>query len=163
MPVASNTSPILNLAAVDLLRLPQGQFGEVIIPRAVMDELRLESNYPGTDGIQKAISAGWLRLEAVRNKEIVAALKRELDDGEAEAIALALQLQTQTILMDERERRSVAKVMGLNPIGILGILMRAKEDGELNSVKDILTRLQNETGFYLASDLMREILSKIGE
>ncbi|MGC1375393.1 MAG: hypothetical protein WA821_04165 [Anaerolineales bacterium] len=40
-PVVSNTSPIMNLAIVDLLDLLRQQFGEIIVPAAVMDELRL--------------------------------------------------------------------------------------------------------------------------
>ncbi len=163
MLVVSNTSPVMNLAAVDLLDLLRQQFGEVVVPAAVIEELRLESDYPGTDKIRNAISAGWLRQENVENKQVALALKRELDNGEAEAIALALQLQIDVILMDEREGRSVAKSMGLNPIGILGILVRAKQDGAIHSVKEILNRLRNEAGFYITDGLMQNILSVLGE
>lgn len=163
MLVVSNTSPVMNLAAVDLLDLLRQQFGEVVVPAAVIEELRLESDYPGTDKIRNAISAGWLRQENVENKQVALALKRELDNGEAEAIALALQLQIDVILMDEREGRSVAKSMGLNPIGILGVLVRAKQDGAIHSVKEILNRLRNEAGFYITDGLMQNILSVLGE
>lgn len=41
MPVVSNTSPILNLAIVDQLVLLRRQFGEVLIPNGVLDELKV--------------------------------------------------------------------------------------------------------------------------
>ena len=93
MLVVSNTSPIMNLAVVDLLDLLCQQFGEVIVPAAVVDELKLDTDYPGTDKIRNAIAAGWLRQAKLENDRVAMALKRELDESEAEAIALALQLQ----------------------------------------------------------------------
>lgn len=65
--------------------------------------------------------------------------------------------------MDERDGRSVARSMGLNPIGILGILVRAKQEGAIKSVKETLYRLRNEAGFYITDELMKSILSEIGE
>lgn len=163
MLVVSNTSPIMNLAVVDLLNLLRQQFGEVFVPAAVIEELRLDTDYPGTDKIRQAISDGWLHQEVVENQQIILALKRELDNGEAEAIALALQLKADLILMDERDGRSVAKSMGLNPIGILGVLVRAKQAGTIQSVKEVLNKLRNEAGFYITDGLMQNILSEIGE
>ncbi|MBI2330959.1 MAG: DUF3368 domain-containing protein [Chloroflexi bacterium] len=113
--------------------------------------------------MRRAISEGWLRKEPVYNQQIVLAFRRELDNGEAEAIALALQLQADLILMDERDGRSVAKSVGLNTIGILGVLIRAKQDGAISSVRKILNRLQSEAGFYITDALMQAILSEIGE
>lgn len=163
MLVVSNTSPIMNLAIVDKLHLLQKQFGEVVIPIAVIEELKLDTDYSGTDKIRTALSEGWIRQESVKNAQVVQALKRELDNGEAEAIALALQLQTKQILIDEREGRSIAKSMGLNPVGVLGILIRAKEEGEIKSLREVLEKLQREAGFYLTDTLMKEILSDVGE
>jgi|JRYF01.1.fsa_nt_gb predicted nucleic acid-binding protein len=153
----------MNLAIVDKLHLLQKQFGEVVIPIAVIEELKLDTDYSGTDKIRTALSEGWIRQESVKNAQVVQALKRELDNGEAEAIALALQLQTKQILIDEREGRSIAKSMGLNPVGVLGILIRAKEEGEIKSLREVLEKLQREAGFYLTDTLMKEILSDVGE
>lgn len=163
MLVVSNTSPIMNLAIVGELGLLRQQFGEVIVPPAVIDELRLDSDFPGVENIREAISEGWLRREEVANQQVILALRRELDNGEAEAIALAFQLKAELILMDERDGRSVAKSMGLNPIGVLGVLIRAKQNGTIPSVKKILVKLREEAGFYLGDELIQGILSEIGE
>jgi hypothetical protein len=44
MPIVSNTSPILNLAIVDQLDLLRQQFGQIQIPPAVLDELKIGSS-----------------------------------------------------------------------------------------------------------------------
>ena len=47
MPVVSNTSPVLNLAIIGQLSLLHEQLGEVWIPTAVLEELRVEEDMPG--------------------------------------------------------------------------------------------------------------------
>lgn len=61
MAVVSNTSPILNLAIIDQLILLQYQFGEVLIPSAVLDELKISEDRPGSRVIRKAIADGWIQ------------------------------------------------------------------------------------------------------
>jgi len=163
MLVVSNTSPIMNLAAVGMLDLLRQQFGEVIVPVAVVDELKLDTDYPGTGEIRSAMTSGWLHQVNLENDRVAMALKRELDDGEAEAIALALQMQIESILMDERDGRSVAKSMGLVPIGVIGVLLRAKQNGDIGSVKGILNKLRDEAGFYITESFLKDILSAVGE
>ena len=51
MPVVSNTSPILNLAIVGQLSLLHEQFGEVWIPPAVLEELRVTEGLPGSEAV----------------------------------------------------------------------------------------------------------------
>ena len=51
MPVVSDTSPILNLAVIDRLSLIREQFNTIIIPKGVLEELRVEENLPGSEEI----------------------------------------------------------------------------------------------------------------
>ncbi len=45
----------------------------------------------GQAGVEEVKSAAWIKTAAVSNDELVRALQRDLDAGEAEAIALALE------------------------------------------------------------------------
>ena len=45
MPAVSDTSPILGLSAIGLLDLLKSQFDTVFIPQAVLDELKVETNF----------------------------------------------------------------------------------------------------------------------
>ncbi len=90
-------------------------------------------------------------------------LRLELDQGEAAAIAVAIELSHTRILMDERDGRAKAKALGLQPVGILGVLLRAKLDGQIPSVGTSLQALRREAGFFIADDLYDAVLIEAGE
>jgi len=158
MPVVSNTSPILNLAIIDRLDLLRQQFSQIQIPPAVLDELKIDEERPGSQSIQAAIVAGWIQVQSVSNPPLVRLLRQTLDGGEAEAIALALELQAEWTLLDERDGRKVAKSLGLQVTGILGILLRAKQSGELSSLQAIIEDLTQKAGFRIAPELLAKVL-----
>jgi uncharacterized protein len=163
MPVVSNTSPILNLAIINQLDLLRQQFEEVIIPAAVLSELRLDEEFPGVNPIRQALQSAWMHTTEVKNSHVVRALRLELDHGESEAIALSLELGLNQILMDENDGRTIAKAMGLTPTGVLGILLKAKRAGKLDSIKLVMRILQQDAGFYIAPDLLTALLREAGE
>ncbi|MCC5623660.1 DUF3368 domain-containing protein [Nostoc sp. CHAB 5715] len=81
-----------------------------------------------------------------------------MDRGEAEAIALAIEVKAEWTLLDEREGRKVAKSLGLKVTGILGILLRAKQLGEVESLQPVINELINKAGFRIAPELLAQIL-----
>lgn len=163
MPVVSNTSPILNLAIIGQLDLLRQQFGEVVIPPMVLQELRIDTELPGVEPIRLALQNRWLRVVELSNTDITRALRRDLDNGEAEAIALALQLKLTAVLIDEHDGRAAAKAMGLIPVGVLGVLLRAKRAGALNSVVTAMRALQDQAGFFINPDLFTTLAREAGE
>jgi len=140
MPVVSNTSPLWNLASLDRLDLLHDQFPDVRIPQAVMDELRIGHDYPEMTRIRQAIDAQRVTVESLTNVSLQRSLMLELDRGEAAAIALALELSVTHILIDESDGRVTARAMGLRPVGILGILLRAKHEGKVVSLSYEMSR-----------------------
>ena len=160
MPVVSNTSPILNLAIIGEISLLRDQFGEILIPGAVLEELRVEENLPGSQSVRDALKAGWIRIEAVKLDPLVRAMERDLDKGEAEAIALAMQVNADWVLMDERDGRKAAKSMKLKVVGVLGILLKAQRERRLRSLKQAMDRLREKAGFYVRADLYSAIIRK---
>jgi len=163
MPVASNTSPLIGLSIIGKLHLLEEQCDEVVIPPAVRKELRADSAFRGAKLIQQALRSGWIREQRIQNTHLAQALALELDYGESEAIALALELNIHQILMDESDGRAKARALGLFPIGVLGILLRAKRQGSLVSLKDEMSALRQEAGFFIAEELYRRLLAEAGE
>lgn len=163
MPIVSNTSPILNLAIIGQLALAQRQFETVWIPPAVLEELQLDAGRPGSSELSVALRAGWLRLAERPEQQIVALLRRELDQGEAEAIALALQWHAEYVLLDERNGRRIARSQGLKVTGVVGILIRAKQQGELPSLGAALVKLRLKAGFRLGAGVIGDALRAVGE
>jgi uncharacterized protein len=163
MPIVSNTSPILNLAIIGQLDLLRQQFAQVLIPSAVRAELKPETTFPGTTAVQQALEAQWLCVSELKDVHLARALALDLDEGEAAAIALALELGATQILMDEHDGRVKAKALGLQPVGLLGVLLRAKRDGALDSVEAVMQRLREQAGFFIADDLFNQLLREAGE
>ena len=163
MPVVSNTSPVLNLAIIGQLALLRDQCGEVWIPPAVLEELRVEEDLPGSQSVREAMEAGWLQVKAVKDRALVQVLQRDLDKGEAEAIALAVQVGAECILLDEKEGRRAAKSLGLKVTGVLGILLRAWREGELPSLREAMAELHERAGFRIGAELAAALLRESGE
>jgi predicted nucleic acid-binding protein len=159
--VVSNTSPIINLAAVDQLDLLRQLYDKVIIPPAVYHEIAvLGAGQPGAMEVQ---TLGWIETKPVMNRTLAMALQVELDEGEAETIALALELQANLLLLDERRGRFVASQLGLKFIGLLGVLIEAKENDFISAVSPIMDDLVTKAGFWLSQKLYTRVLQAAGE
>ena len=125
---------ICNLAIIGRLQLLRSEFGEIWIPGAVKCELDRLHHADALKEIQQAFQEGWIRTKALASDQVARLLRATLDPGEAEAIALALELQADLILINEREGRLAAERAGLRVTGVLGVLLRAKNQGHLEFV-----------------------------
>ena len=163
MPAVSNTSPISNLAWIGRLNLLVDQFHEVWIPKAVETELQNVPDASALKAIDDARSLGWLKSRSVSDAALVHLLMVELHQGEAEAIALAVDLKAERLLIDEREGRAMARQLGLSPIGVLGILLRAKKLKQIKAVKPEIDALRSKARFFVAPALEAVVLAKTGE
>lgn len=65
--------------------------------------------------------------------------------------------------MDERIGRDRANALGLNTVGILGVLLSAKRRGNIDSVAGAMKVLRREIGFFISEDLYQEVLKQAGE
>ena len=63
MTAVSNTSPIINLAAIDQLTLLQQLYGHIIIPQAVYHEIAVMS--AGEPGAQEVQRLSWIITHTV--------------------------------------------------------------------------------------------------
>ena len=90
-------------------------------------------------------------------------LRRELDAGESETLALAIEMQADWVLLDERNARNIAAMYKLKTTGVVGILLRAKREGHIVSVRECLDRLQHEAGFWLSETFYRRVLELADE
>lgn len=115
--VVSDTSPLNYLIIIQAADLLPRLFREVLIPPAVERELT-RSKTPPPVQVWMASPPEWLRIKAPISKRH----SFNLDDGEAEAILLAQELGIRAVLIDERRGFRVAESLGLEPIGLLGIL-----------------------------------------
>jgi hypothetical protein len=159
--VVSNTSPILNLAAIGQLELLNQLYERVLIPRAVNHEITaIGAGQPGAMGIQRI---EWIEVRQVTDRTLVTALCTEIDEGEAEAIALAIEQKADLLLLDERRGRIVASRLGIPFIGLMGVLIDGKHKGYIPAIKPLLDGLIAEAGFWVSQQLYGRVLTVAGE
>jgi len=159
--VVSNTSPIVNLAAIGQLELLRGVFGSIIIPDAVYHEIVVQG--AGRAGSSEIPAAEWIVQRSVNNLHVADILKQELGAGEAEALALALEIGADWILLDERLGRRWAARLGLPFTGLLGVLAKAKARSLIPAVKPLMDALRTHAGFWISPSLYQYILASVGE
>jgi hypothetical protein len=159
--VISNTSPLTNLAAIGEMGLLERLFGRLYIAEAVRDELTAGGqDWPGR---AEVATASWVECRAVQNRLLVLALRQDLDPGESETIALGLEIGASLVLMDEREGRHHAQRMGLRTMGVVGVLMLAKQHGHLSAIRPSLDALRSRAGFWLGDPVYRQALIAANE
>ena len=160
----SNASPLIHLAAIGRFSLLRDFFDEVLIAPSVWCEVVDEGGgRPGTQEIEDGADAGWIRVVALSDDKLARSLRRDLDDGEADSIALAVESSPSVILLDESEARRVAGLYSLTKTGVVGLLIRAKNEAKIASLREELDRLRGMAGFWLYDDLYEQALQAVLE
>ena len=158
MIVVADTSPLNYLIQLGEEKLLQKIYARVVVPEAVMRELRHENApTPVQDWLEEVPS--WIEVRTVRLEEHEGL--GSLGAGEREAIWLAEEEDADLILMDERKGRLAAKQRGLATTGTLGILLTA---GELGLIDPVIAyrRLLAETTFRTSAELEAQIRGRLG-
>ncbi len=158
MVVICDTSILTNLIQLGQLSLLKKLYGEIVIPKMVLDELAKVGEQAK---IVEKIS--WISINSGANQALYDQLRQQLDAGESEAIALGLELEADLLLIDERKGRQIAKQHGLLVSGLLGILIEAKLKGHLSRIKPLLDKLILEIGFWVNPKLYHDILKIVNE
>lgn len=161
MIVVSDTSPLTNLAAIGHFELLRVLFSEIHIPEAVF--LELSAGGIEWPGYREVSQLTWVRRNKVDDQTLVNALRLDLDRGEAETIVLALQLGADLVLMDEQAGRLAAQHLGLKTMGVIGMIVRAKQKGHLPAIRPLLDGLREIAGFYIDQRLYNRALELSSE
>jgi predicted nucleic acid-binding protein len=74
-----------------------------------------------------------------------------LDAGESEAIAMSLEWPADLLIMDESSGRAMARNLNIRITGALGVLLKAKRDGEITALKSDMDRLVRDAGAGIPS------------
>lgn len=161
MIIVSDTSPIANLLQIRRLDLLQQLFGKILIPPSVHKEIKRLENF--SIDLTAYYNATWIEIIAPINEAKVLEFMLEIDEGESEAIVLAKEHQADYLLIDERLGTSIALTEGLQTIGLIGVLIKAKEIGLITAIQPILNDLENKAGFWISKKLKNIILKDLGE
>ena len=124
--------------------------------------VELDTALPGF-GAMMATAYAHLKVRAPLDAVRVADLRKQLDVGEAEAVALAMELKADYLLVDELDGRAVARAMGIEVTGVIGVLGRAKRAGLVTKVRPLLDELESGLKFFIGEKLKEQVLKGFGE
>jgi predicted nucleic acid-binding protein len=152
MKVVSNSSPLIFLSSIGNLDLLKAEFGEILVPEAVYDEVT-SNELRGSNEVK---DADWIKVQTIKNIEAISFMPM-LDRGEESAIVLAVEQDADLILLDDLAGRRAAMMHGLNVMGTLGFLKVMHCKGRIKNFKDALDALQ-KGGFWMNADLYRRMM-----
>lgn len=158
--IISNATPLIAFARINQLALLCKVVRNLIIPQAVANEISEYSG--GKKSIIDLKQENWISIMSVRSEAHVRLLLPTLDRGEAEVIVLASEQSARLVLIDELTGRKVAESLHLNVSGSVGILIRAKQLGEIPAVKPFLD-VMIRRGVRYSERFVHSILKHIGE
>lgn len=75
---------------------------------------------------------------------------------------MARELNADWVLMDERKGRYKLLQMGINRIGTLGILLKAKQVGLVGTIRSDIEKLRRQ-GFTISQDVIDAVLQQANE
>lgn len=89
-------------------------------------------------------------------------LELQVDKGEASAIALALEIPHSMVIIDDLQARYLAENLGILITGTIGVIIKAKLNGIIDSIKPILEKIK-QTNFRVSSSVEEIALKQAGE
>jgi predicted nucleic acid-binding protein len=160
--VVADSGPLISLASISHLNILHSLFDTIQIPAGVYHEVAIAGR--GRSGAVDVAQAKWIEQQIVTNNRGVEQLMKNeaLDRGESEAIILAKEINANLLIVDDRTARRCASRQKIPIIGAAGILLLAKEERVISSVKESLDELLR-TGFYLSNLNYRKIVKAAGE
>lgn len=153
-----NASPLIVLAATGHEDLIRKLAEEVVVPRAVADEVL---NGAVDDEARLQIAAGKWQIEDAPSApdELLA---WDLGLGETAVLAYALANPGWTAILDDGAARRCARTFAIPLKGTLGIVLLAKRRGLVTSAGGVLRSVRQQ-GFRLDDRLVSAALRELGE
>lgn len=128
-----------------------------------LELIDIESHKPGSKEVLLGMEKGEISVRDVNNTRLVSSLCHEIHQGEAEVIALAIECDNSFLLLDDHDARCVADRFGLRYTGLIGILIRARIDGKISSLREEIELVRTEGRFWISDSVLHKALSVVGE
>jgi len=145
-----DTSTLIKLNKMNALDLLGKLFDKVYLPVGVQEECLDES-------LKQAIKASFFEVKKVKNILLLG-----MGKGEREVISLAIELKLQDVITDDIRAIKKADTLGLAPLNTVMLLLLAKENNLIGSVKLFLDKMR-AAGEGIEDDIYFETLRLANE
>ena len=150
--VVVNSTPLIVLSKIGHLDLLRKLYAEVYIPQAVFDEVTAKA-----DSACAALSTqlDWIHVCKIRNEAERRMYQAKLHAGEVEVMILAQEPpRADLLVIDDNAAKKTAKFLGLTVTGTLGVILKAKRLGYIESASNVMEQLRMN-GFYVSPEVLR--------
>lgn len=167
--IVTDASTLITLSKMGRLGLLKEVYGEVVIGPVVKAEVVDKGkaiSAPGVEQVERAMEEGWIRMAKpnARERRMSQRLLRstKLDEGEAEALALA-QSRRLTLIVDDKEARTMAAILGIEYLGTAGVVMEAYIRGmiSLEELEEWVREVSKV--MWLSPEVVADILKRAKE
>ncbi len=147
--IISDTSCLIILTKIGEIEILTNVFGSVITTSKVAEEFGQE--------LPK-----WIEIRSATDLYSQRILELQIDKGEASALALALEMPEPVVILDDYKARKIAESLGLEIIGTIGVIIKAKKLGIIETIKPLLNKIR-QTDFRISPELEKLALEAAEE
>ena len=147
--IISDTSCFIILSNIGELEILYKVYGSIL----TTEDIAIEFGEP---------LPNWVNVVSVSDKYRQQILEIQIDKGESSAIALALETPDSTIILDDYKARKIAAQLDINYTGTIGVIIKAKLNGVIPSIKPILEKIK-QTNFHLTVEIEMKALKEAKE
>ena len=153
--IVSDSTTIIILLNIDRVDILSNIFNKVYIPVKVYDEIVIDEKIILDDNF-------FIKKE-IKDKSLQKLLLKRLDAGESEAIVLSGEMNL-SLIIDEKKGRKVARNMGINIFGLIGLLIINYKNGQLSSQEAVALFFEaKKAGFRVSTKLEDDFLQIVSE
>jgi len=147
--VISDSSCLIALDNIDMISILRELYGKIYLTEEVYHEF------------SKSVE-DWIEIKPVSNKHYIQILNQSVDLGESSTIALSLELTDSLMILDDLKARKLANGLNLKFTGLLGVILKAKQEGVIQSVSEVLNKLK-AVNFRISQAIENEVLRLANE
>ena len=153
--IVADSSTLITLLDTDNFEFIFKLFDQLIIS----DEVYQEVIYSGEHQviINRHIEQSQIDKQTIEYNELYEMLIKRLDRGEAESIVLAKKSGL-PLLIDEKKGRGIAKSLGINIIGLIGIILQLIKTNEISKQEAIEIVKQVEDNNFRLSEGLKKLI-----
>jgi predicted nucleic acid-binding protein len=155
--IVINASPVILLHKADLESVLPALFSSIVIPNGVMDEISVHEE---DEVAQRIRSRHDFTICGVTLEPLVQAW--DLGKGETDVISFAYHDPTHIPVLDDSAAKACCRSFGLRTLGTGAILILAKQNGLLSSVREALEMLRGR-GMWISDPVIDLLCRKANE